>query len=76
MDQPTATELFGETFEGLEVHSYPIKGGTAYWVTQVIDNTRRIYNQHTYRIIWDDGEEFDPIDIEDDELELWTKYLA
>lgn len=76
MEKLTATALFGETFEGMELHSAPIKGGTAYWVTATIDNTRRVYGQHAFRIIWDDGEEFDTITLEgDEELELWTKHL-
>lgn len=76
MAQHTATELFGETFEGLELKSTPINGGTAYWVTRTIDDTRRIYELHTYTIIWDDGEEFEPIELEGDkELALWTTHL-
>lgn len=77
MEQPTATELFGETVEGMELHSKRIKNGTAYWVTQTVDNTRRIYEEHTFRILWDDGEPFETITLEGpDELKLWTEHLA
>lgn len=76
MEQPTATALFGEYFEGLELKSTPVAGGTAYWVTQTIDDTRRVYELHTFKIIWDNGEEFETIDLEgEQELELWTKHL-
>lgn len=72
----TVTSLFGEEFEGLELKSTPVAGGTAYWVTQTIDDTRRVYELHTFKIIWDDGEEFETIDLEgDQELALWTKHL-
>lgn len=71
-----ATELFGETVEGLELKSTPVAGGTAYWVTQTVDNTRRVYEEHTLTIIWDDGERMEPVTLEgDQELELWTKHL-
>ena len=76
MAQHTATELFGEEFEGLELHTAEVKGGTAYWVTQTIDNTRRIYEEHTFTILWEDGERLDTITIEgQQELDLWTKHL-
>jgi hypothetical protein len=77
MTLPSATELFGETVEGLELHNYPIKGGTAYWITQDIDNTRRKDQEHTLTIVWDDGEPFEPVTLEGEaELKLWTEHLA
>lgn len=71
-----ATELFGEYAEGFELHSHKIKNGIAYWITDTIDNTRRIYQEHTLTIIFDDGERGDTVTLEGDkELELWTKHL-
>jgi hypothetical protein len=72
-EEVKATDLFGETFEGLDLHSHRIKDGTAYYTVQMIDNTRRVYPQYTLTIIWDDGERGDTVVLDsDEELKLWT----
>jgi hypothetical protein len=69
-----ATDL-GEQFEGFELHSNRIKGGTAYWVVEQVDNTRTTYNEYTIRIIFDDGETVDIDHADEQEFQLWTTHL-
>lgn len=70
-----ATELFGEQFDGLEVHSFPVKDGKGFYISHTVDNTRRIYTQHEILIQFSDGTEERSTAESQQELELWTKHL-
>jgi hypothetical protein len=71
----TASEIFGETYEGLELHQHPIKDGTAYWVQWNDDNPRATYPRTELKAIFNDGEVVE-VDIESEqELKLWTEHL-
>lgn len=75
MAQPTASELFGETFEGLKVNEYPVKDGTAYWVQWDDSNPRATFPRTELVILFNDGER-EQVSIESEqELKLWTEHL-
>lgn len=76
MLKATATDLFGETAEGLELHTYPIKNGIAYYVQWDDNNPRATFPRTALKVIFNDGEVIE-LDIESQqELELWTTHLA
>jgi hypothetical protein len=71
----TASEIFGETYEGLELHQHAIKDGTAYWVQWNDSNPRASYPRTELKAIFNDGEVVE-VDIESEqELKLWTEHL-
>jgi len=75
-----ATEVFGSSAEGLELHSFPVRSmgnatGTGYWIGMEVDNTRRVYTLYRICIIWDNGDvEYSTAESEQ-ELKLWTEHL-
>jgi hypothetical protein len=73
----SASELFGETYEGLEVHEFPVhSGGTGYYVQWDDNNPRATYPRTELIIEWPDGEQVRQ-DIESEqELKLWTEHLG
>lgn len=76
MEQPTASALFGEEFEGLEVHRYPVKNGTVYYVQWDDSNPRATFPRTELKVIFNDGEETQVSIESEQELKLWTEHLA
>lgn len=72
----SATELFGEQYEGLEVHEFPLRDGKGYYISHVVDNTRTVETHHEILLRFNDGTEERTTAESPKELELWTKHLA
>lgn len=75
-----ATEVFGESAEGMELHTFPIRSGggatgTGYYTSETVDNTRQIFTLYRICLIWDNGDvEYSTAESEQ-ELKLWTEHL-
>ena len=71
----TASELFGEEYEGLEVKTFTVKDGKGFYIGYTVDNTRTVYTHYLIRIEYNDGEVETTTADSQQELELWTKHL-
>ncbi len=71
-----ATELFGEEYEGFEVHTFAVKAGKGYYIAHTVDNTRAVFTQYEIFIQFDDGTTERTDATTEQELKLWTEHLA
>lgn len=71
-----ASEVFGEEYDGFELHTFPVKDGQGFYVTERVDNTRKVYDHHIIKIIFNDGSTEETYADTPQELELWTKHLG
>jgi hypothetical protein len=75
LDKVSATEIFGEQWEGYEIHSFPIKDGVGYYLPHTVDNTRTVETHYEIRLIWNNGDTEESTAESEQELKLWTEHL-
>lgn len=71
-----ASALFGEEYSGFAVTEFEVKDGKGYYITEVVDNTREVFERHLILIRYSDGTEERTDATTAQELKLWTEHLS
>lgn len=75
-DKITAAEIFGEEWERLTLHSFPIRDGVGYYVPyESMGADRRPATHYRIKLIWTNGETEETTAASPGELALWTDHL-